>query len=184
MAWLTPITRKDQVDAKDHAVVDAIMGSRGSLEGPFSMFLHSPELAGRVAHLGTLIRFEGSLDMRVRALAAMVVAREFDSAYVWGAQTNAARQRDIAETTITAIREKHLRDVPPEDAQIIDFTRQLLEKHRVDDATMAAMQGRFDRDDLVQLTGAIGYYSMLTMTVNAFELEPAPGADVIDWIER
>ena len=30
------------------------------------MFLHSPELAGRLAHLGAYVRFEGSLDMRVR----------------------------------------------------------------------------------------------------------------------
>ncbi len=184
MARLTPITSIDQVDAKDHAVANAIIGSRGSLHGPFSMFLHSPDMAGRVAHLGTLVRFEGSLDMRVRTLAAMVVAREFDAAYVWGAQTGAARQREISEETITAIREKHMRGIPPEDAQIVDFTRQLLEKHRVDDATMAAMQARFDNNDLVQLTGAIGYYSMLCMTVNAFELESAPGAEVIEMLER
>ena len=42
MARLTPITSKDQVPAKDHAIVDAIVGSRGALQGPFSMFLHSP----------------------------------------------------------------------------------------------------------------------------------------------
>jgi 4-carboxymuconolactone decarboxylase len=100
---------------------------------------------------------------------------------VRGAQTNGARQRHVSEATITAIREKHLRDVSPEDAQIIDFTRQLLEKHRVDDAAMAAMQARFDSNDLLQLTGAIGYYSMLCMTVNTFELEPAPGADVLGY---
>ena len=180
MARITPITSKDQVDAKDHAIVDAIVESRGGLQGPFSMFLHSPELAGRVAHLGALIRFEGSLDMRVRVLAAMTVAREFDAAYVWGAQTNSARQRDVPESTITAIRENHMRDIPPEDALIVDFTKQLLQQHRVDDATMAAMQSRFDNNDLLQLTGAIGYYSLLAMTVNAFELEPAPGAEVLE----
>jgi 4-carboxymuconolactone decarboxylase len=180
MARLTPITSKDQMDPKDHAIADAIIGSRGGLHGPFSIFLYSPELAERTAHLGAYVRFEGTLDMRVRVLAAMTVAREFEAAYVWGAQTNAARQRGVSEETITAIREKHLRGVPPEDAQIINFTRQLLEKHRVDDATMAAMQERFDSNDLLQLTGAIGYYSMLAMTVNTFELEPAPGAEVLE----
>ena len=180
MARLTPITSKDQVDAKDHAIVDAIMESRGSLQGPFSMFLHSPEIAGRVAHLGAFVRFEGSLDMRVRVLAAMTVARQFDSAYVWGAQTGSARRQDVSEATITAIRDKHLHDIPPEDALIVDFTRQLLEKHRIDDATMATMQARFDPNDLIQLTGAIGYYSLLAMTVNTFELEPAPGAEVLE----
>jgi 4-carboxymuconolactone decarboxylase len=177
MARLTPITSKDQVPAKDHAIVDAIVGSRGALQGPFSMFLHAPELAGRVAHLGAFVRFEGSLDMRVRVLAAMTAAREFDAVYVWGAQTGSARRQGVPEATITAIREKHTRGVPPEDAQIIDFTVQLVRKHRVDDAMFKAMQARFGNDQLLQLTGTIGYYVMLAITVNACELEAAPGAE-------
>ena len=179
MARLTPITSKDQVAPKDHAVVDGIMASRGALQGPFSMFLHSPELAGRAAHLGAYVRFEGSLDMRVRVLAAMVVAREFEAMYVWGAQTGGARRLNVPESTITAIREKHSRGLPPEDAQIVDFTRQLLTKHRVDDAMAKAIRARFGDDEFIQLTGAIGYYSLLAMTVNACELEPAAGAEVL-----
>jgi 4-carboxymuconolactone decarboxylase len=167
------------VAAQHHAIVDAIVESRGALQGPFTLFLHCPELAGPLAHLGAFVRFEGSLDMRVRVLAAMVAAREFDAVYVWGAQTGSARRQGVPETTITAIREKHSRGIPAEDAQIIDFTRQLLQTHRVDDATFKALQERFGNDGLIQLTGAIGYYSMLAMTVNACELEAAPGAEVL-----
>ena len=177
MPRLTPITRKDQVAPAGHAAVDSITASRGGIQGPFTMFLHSPELAGRVAHLGAYVRFEGSLDMRVRVLAAMTVARELDAVYVWGAQTGGARRLGVPESTITAIRENHSRGLPPEDAQIVDFTRQLLRKHRVDDATSQAMRARFGDDEFIQLTGAIGYYSLLAMTVNACELEAAPGAD-------
>ena len=179
MARLTPITGREQVAAKDHAVVDAIVTSRGALQGPFTMFLHSPELAGRVAHLGAFVRFEGSLDMRVRVLAAMTVARELDALYVWGAQTGAARRMGVPETTISAIRDRHTRGLPPDDAHIVEFTRQLLQKHRVDAAAFKAIQQRFGNDGLIQLTGAIGYYSMLAMTVNACELEVGPGADVL-----
>ena len=64
------ITRKDQVPEAHHGIVDGIVGSRGALGGPFVAFMHSPEMAARVAHLGTLVRFEGSLDFRVRVLAA------------------------------------------------------------------------------------------------------------------
>src|SRR5690349_23589584 len=135
MARLTPITSKEQVAPQAHAVVDGIVQSRGALQVPFTMFLHCPELAGRLAHLGAFVRFEGSLDMRVRVLAAMTVARELDAVYVWGAQTGGARRLGVPETTITAIREKHARGIPPEDAQIVEFTRELMRKHRVDDAT-------------------------------------------------
>src|SRR6266571_1174465 len=179
MARLPSITSKDQVAAKDQAIVDSIIQSRGALQGPFTMFLHCPELAGRLAHLGAFVRFEGSLDMRVRVLAAMTVARELDALYVWGAQTGSARRQGVPEATITAIREKHSRGIPAEDAQIVEFTRQLMRKHRVDDASAKALRDRFGDDGFIQLTGAIGYYSMLAMTVNACELEAGTNADVL-----
>jgi len=179
MARLTPITNKNQVAAADHAVFDSIVQSRGAVQGPFTMFLHCPALAGRLAHLGAFVRFKGSLDMRVRVLAAMTVARELEAVYVWGAQTGGARKLGVPESTIGAIRENHSRGVPAEDAQIIEFTRTLMRRHRVDDATASALRQRFGDDGFIQLTGAIGYYSMLSMTVNACELEAAPGAEVL-----
>jgi 4-carboxymuconolactone decarboxylase len=179
MARLTPITSKDQVAPEAHPIADGIVKSRGALHGPFSMFLHAPELAGRVAHLGAYVRFEGALDMRVRVLAAMTVAREFDAAYVWGAQTGSARRQGVPESTITAIREKHTRGVPTEDAQVIDFTRRLCRDHHVDDQTFQAVRQRFGDSGLIELTGTIGYYTMLAMTVNACELEAGQGAEVL-----
>jgi 4-carboxymuconolactone decarboxylase len=179
MARLPPITSKEQVPAKDHPIADAITESRGAIQGPFTMFLHCPELAGRVAHLGAFVRFGGSLDMRARVLAAMTVAREFEAVYVWGAQTGGARRLGVPEATITAIRDNHSRDITPEDAEIVEFTRQLLRRHRVDDASAGSLQKRFGNDGFIQLTGAIGYYSMLAMTVNACELEAAPNAEIL-----
>jgi 4-carboxymuconolactone decarboxylase len=125
------------------------------------------------------VRFEGSLDMRVRVLAAMTVAREFKAVYVWGAQTGGARRQGVPEKTITAIREDHSRGIPPEDAEIVAFTRQLLRNHRIDEASASSLRKRFGDQGFIELTGAIGYYSMLAMTVNACELEAAPNAEVL-----
>jgi 4-carboxymuconolactone decarboxylase len=175
MAKLPYITSKDQVPPEGHAAFDSIAASRGSVHGPFTMFMHSPDIAARIAHVGAFVRFEGSLDMRVRVLAAMTVGREYETLYVWGAQTGGARKMGVPESTINAIRENHSRGVPPEDAQIIDFTRQLLRKHRNDEATTKAMLARFGNDEFIQLTSAIGYFSMLCMTMNACELEAAEG---------
>ena len=132
-----------------------------------------------MAHLGAYIRFEGGLDMRVRVLAAMTVARELDAVYVWGAQTGSARRQGVPESTISAIRERHTRGVPADDAQIIELTRRLIRQHRVDDATVLALRQRFGERGLIELTGTIGYYAMLAMTVNACELEPGPDAEVL-----
>src|SRR5579862_6714726 len=179
MAKLPPITSIEQIPEKDREFAQSIVASRGAIQGPFTAFLHSPEVASRVAHLGAYVRFEGALDMRVRVLAAMTVAREFEAMYVWGAQSGGARRQGVPEATIIAIRENHSRGLPPEDAQIVEFTRTLLRRHRVDEASFKAMQSRFGNDELIQLTTAIGYYSLLCMTVNACELEAAPGAEVL-----
>ena len=179
MARLNPITSKDQVSDADAAVVDAIVASRGAVQGPFTMLLHCPELAGRVAHLGAFIRFEGALDMRVRVLAAMTVARELDAVYVWGAQTGGARRLGVPEETIAAIREGHTRGMAPEDAEIVTFTQDLLRRHRADAGAFTALRERLGDEGLIQLTGTIGYYSMLAMTVNACELEAPPNAEVL-----
>jgi 4-carboxymuconolactone decarboxylase len=180
MARLPHITGKNQVAAKDHATFDSIVVSRGAVQGPFLMFMHSPEVAGRVAHLGAYVRFEGDLDMKIRVLAAMTVAREFEAMYVWGAQTGQARRLGVPEATIAAIRQNHSRGVPAEDADIIELTRQLLRKHRVDESLFKKLHARFGNDQLIQLTTAIGYYTLLGMTVNACELEPADDAEVLD----
>lgn len=179
MARLTSITSKSQVPEEHHAIVDAVVKSRGAVQGPFTMLLHCPPLASHLMHLGAYVRFEGELDKRVRVLAAMTVAREFDAVYIWGAQTGSARKQGVPETTITAIREKHTRGIPVEDAQIVDFTRDLIRKHRVDAESMKALQQRFGEFQLVELTGTIGYYSMLAMTANACELEAGAGAEVL-----
>ncbi len=179
MARLKSITQKDQVPAEHHAIFDAVVKSRGGVHGPFSMAMHCPPISAHLEALGGYVRFGGKLDHRVRVLAAMTVAREFDCLYVWGAQTGSARKQGVAESTITAIREKHSRGLPPEDAQIVDFTRDLIHKHRASNEVMAALLKRFGEYQLVELTGTIGYYTLLTMTANPTELEPAAGMEVL-----
>ena len=179
MARLEAITRKEQVPAEHQAVFDSVVKSRGAVQGPFTMLMHCPPLAKHFVDIGGYVRFEGKLDHRVRVLAAMVVAREFEAMYIWGAQTGQARKRNVPESTITAIRERHSQGLPPEDAQIVDFTRELINKHRVSDATMKAIVDRFGKEQTIELTGTIGYYSMLAMSANACELEPGQGAEVL-----
>ncbi len=145
------------------------------------MFMHSPEVAERVAHLGAYVRFEGTLDMKVRVLAAMTVAREFKAMYVWGAQTGQARAAGRA-------RGNDHRDPPEPFARHFPARRgdrrvhapAVAQASRRRRAVQEAAYARFGNDQLVQLTTAIGYYTLLGMTVNACELEPAADAEVLD----
>ncbi|MFN0073963.1 MAG: hypothetical protein ACKVVP_20990 [Chloroflexota bacterium] len=72
MSRISEITSRDQLQESDRLVWDEIEASRGTVRGPFKVLLHRPELARRIAHLGTHIRFESSLHPYVRELAVLV----------------------------------------------------------------------------------------------------------------
>lgn len=163
-----------ELDGEARRIADGIVDTRKSLEGPFSVWMNAPEWAERVAHLGTLVRWQGSLDLRIRTLAALVVGRHFQAQYVWGIQGVIGAERGVPRSTIDAIRDGRSDGIPAADLEIIDFTRQLLRKNRVDEPLAQAVLARLGADQYVQLTTCIGYYAMLAMTVNAAELPPNP----------
>jgi 4-carboxymuconolactone decarboxylase len=174
MAHVPVLKSPDQLTGEARTIAEKIVDTRNSLEGPFSVWMHAPEWAERVAHLGTLVRWEGTLELRIRTLAALVVGRHFQAQYVWGIQGVIGAERNVPRSTIDAIRDGHSDGVPPEDLQIIDFTRQLIRANRVDEPLVQGVMERLGADQYVQLTTCIGYYAMLAMTVNGVELEPNP----------
>ena len=80
MARIKQLTDVTDIDEEFHHIVKEIIGSRGRISGPFSVLLHSPEIAGRAAHLGEFIRFESTLDDDIRELAIIGAAKEMN----WG----------------------------------------------------------------------------------------------------
>jgi 4-carboxymuconolactone decarboxylase len=180
MARIPVLKSPNELTGDARAIAEKIVDTRAALDGPFSVWIHAPEWAERVAHLGTLVRWEGTLELRTRTLAALVAGRHFEAQYVWGIQGGIGAERGVPRATVDAIRDDHSDGVSPEDLQIIDFTRQLLRKNRVDEALAAALLARLGADQYVQLTTCIGYYAMLAMTVNAAELEPNPDHEALD----
>mgnify|MGYP001207062691 FL=1 len=180
MARVPVLKSPNELSGEARAIAEKIVDTRKSLDGPFSVWMHAPEWAERVAYLGTLVRWEGSLELRARTLAALTVGRHFQAQYVWGIQGVIGAERDIPRSTIDAIRDGLSDGIPLEDLQIVDFTRQLLRNNRVEAALAQAVMDRLGTDEYVQLTTCIGYYAMLAMTVNGVELEPNPAHEALE----
>jgi 4-carboxymuconolactone decarboxylase len=172
MARISQITTKNAVAPDKHAIFDAITASRGSLRGPFPTLLHSPEIAGRAAHLGAYIRYESTLSQVERELAIITTTREFDCQYAWTAHARMAREAGVREEAIDVIGNRGSLDALTEDeALIVRFGRELYRDHRISDATFQAAHARFGDQGVVELTATMGYYGMLACTLNAFEVE-------------
>ncbi len=179
MARVPVLKSPDELTGEARRIAEKIVDTRKSLDGPFSVWMHAPEWASRVAHLGTLVRWEGTLELRTRTLAALVVGRHFQAQYVWGIQGVIGAERGVPRATIDAIRDEQFDAVPAEDLQIINFSRQLLSTNRIEEGLAQAVMARLGTDQYVQLTTCIGYYAMLAMTVNGAELEPDPAHEAL-----
>lgn len=180
MTRIPQLTNRDQVAAEAWPIFDAITASRGNVRGPFSVLMHSPEVAGRTAHLGTFVRFESSLTPPIRELTVMTAARECECAYEWAAHVASAREAAVSDATIEVIKHRLPVDsLPPLDQALVRFARELVRDHKVSDGTFAAVHGVLGDRGIAELTAAVGYYCLLACVLNAFEVPPLPGGDAL-----
>ena len=180
MPRIPAISGPDELAPEHRAVWDAIQGSRGQVRGPFAMLLHSPELADRVAHLGAYVRFEGVLDARTKEVVVLATARELSCAFEWGAHSGElARAAGVTDEIIAAIRERRNTALSAEDRQLVDYAQALVRDHAVDEAVVKAMETRFGRKGIVELTAQVGYYVLLGTVLNAFAVEPLEGSNIL-----
>lgn len=170
-----PLPSPDSMTADQKRVYEKIVsGPRGRLVGPLRAALHNPELAERWQALGALLRFGTSLPPRVSELAIVVTARRWNSQIEWHIHAEAARAAGISNAVLDAI---EARALPPfdtdDDALVYEFARQLQETGQVDPALHARAVKRWAAVGVVELTAVIGYYTMVSMTLNAHEI-PMP----------
>jgi 4-carboxymuconolactone decarboxylase len=174
MSRIPDIESRDQLPEAQRHHWDDIEASRGSVRGPFKVMLHSPELAGRAAHLGAYVRFEteATVPPHVREMAALITSRLLDCGYEYSAHVKGLLQAGVPESTIQAIRDRHPEALPDEDRWVYELAAQIVEHHRVSDITFQVALGKLGQQGLVELVNTIGYYAFLAAGLNTFQVEP------------
>ena len=174
------ISKRDDVAPEHHAAFDASPSTRGRVAGPFAVLFHSPEVAKRAAHLGAYIRFESSLAGAERELAILATARAMDCRYEWAAHVPLAEKAGVRLEAITAIRGRQApAGLTPAEAEIVAYATELLGDHRVGGGLFEGFRKRLGARGMVELTATVGYYALIACTLNAFDVEPDPGADLL-----
>jgi 4-carboxymuconolactone decarboxylase len=141
------------------------------------VLLHSPEVAGRAAHLGAFLRFESSLPEDLREIAINTAAREMDCGYEWAGHYRLAQDVGVKDEVLDVIaNRKDTAGLTDDERIVIEYGRELIRTHRVSDATYKAAEARFGVQGVVELTMTMGYYGMLACALNAFEVQPPADA--------
>src|ERR687892_736226 len=86
-----PNLNRDQLKPEDQKFYDVIADSRGGVRGPYGVLLHSPDLAARVAHTGSYVRYNLDLPEALRETIIIATAREIKNQYEFSAHARMAR---------------------------------------------------------------------------------------------
>lgn len=178
MAPRIPLPAREELDAAQREVWDRVVaGPRGTVIGPLRAAIHNAELAARWSAMGEALRFGTSLPKRLSELAICVTGRRWSSQVEWWVHARVAAEAGIAPAILDAIREGHAPAfADPHERLVYDFARALQHDGRVPDETYAAARKSFGVKGVVELTALIGYYTMVSMTLNAHGIPLPDGA--------
>ena len=154
---------------EQRAVAEAIQsGPRGAgLRGPFNALLRSPELCDLVQRVGAYVRYKSVLPAPLNEMAICMAGRKWTAQYEFYAHRRLALEAGLDAAILDAIaagtRPAKLSD---DEATVYDFSTELLGSGQVSDASYARVEDRFGERGVMDLVGAIGYYSLVSMVLN------------------
>jgi len=158
----------ERLSPAQKAVAERIAGTRGRVPGPFTALLHVPELADLVQSLGAHLRYGGALDRDVAELAILVAAGKWRSAYAWNAHEPIARRAGVPDAVIECVRSGGVFDsMSPRYRVVCDYALELVSSGRVSDPAYEKTVAALGVPGTIELTVLVGYYSLVTMTLNA-----------------
>lgn len=183
-----PLMTYDQTDERQRALWDAIVASRGGalrlttdegrLAGPFESFVRRPALGEHLIEVGSVVRFESSLDDRLLELAISTVGARWRSEFEFWAHSRLALDAGLSESVIDSLAagDRPSFDDPTEEA-VYDYAWALSNDGRVADTIYDAAVDVIGVDAVVDLTHTIGYYTHICFILNTFEVQLPPGAN-------
>jgi 4-carboxymuconolactone decarboxylase len=173
---LTPET----MTADQKRVADAIQsGPRGAgLRGPFNALLRSPELCDLVQRVGAFVRFGSSIPPRLNEMAIIMAGRKWTAQYEFYAHRRLAIEAGlkpaIADAVAAGTRPAGMAE---DEAVVYDFVSEMLATGQVSDANFDRVKKAFGERGVMDLVGAVGYYSLVSMVLNVARVPLPAGVE-------
>jgi 4-carboxymuconolactone decarboxylase len=167
--------KQDQMTEAQRRVAEEIQRTRGGLSGPLGIWLHNPEMARHIAPVGGFLRSEGKLPGRLRELAILVTARFWKSEYEWYSHCKQAVSEGLPQVVVDAIHQGKRPTLDGADAVVFDVATSLHERHEIPEVLYRHAVATLGETLLVELVALLGYYTLVSMGLNAFQVALPPG---------
>lgn len=172
-----PYLKREELSAAGQSAYDRISAARGGhVSTAFRALLHSPELAGRIGDVGTLVRSVSTIPPDTRETTILAVAREIRCQYEFTHHVPLAQAAGVRDLVIDGIKARSTKGMIPKESVYVDYSKQVL-GGRVNDPTFTAIEHLLGRQGAVDLTLLIGYYGMMGSAMMALGVDLEEGTE-------
>lgn len=177
---------ESEMTPKQREVLAEIQASRGraTLGGPFGVMLHAPDYGDLAQKLGAFCRYKTAVPPRLSEFTILVIGQMWRSQYEFWVHAPIAEKAGVPKQTIADLRAgRRPKKMSKEERAIYDFIEELHKTRRVSDKTYAKVHALFGDSGMVEFTGILGYYTLVAMSLNVFNV-PLPAGETLPFREK
>ncbi|CAN0464740.1 unnamed protein product [Discosporangium mesarthrocarpum] len=164
-------------DEDQKRIAEAIAGTRGSIRGPFGVWLHAPGLADPAQGVGAFIRYGSKMPGNLRELAICVIGQHWQANFEWFAHAPIAIEEGVSADAIELLRTGNAPAPLTDDEQLVhDLAREIVTSGHLSEASYARGIAGLGDELMVELVGICGYYTLISFTLNVFDV-PVPDGE-------
>jgi len=181
-----PYIRNEDLDEEGSALWDGILETRGiqlvtdsgGMAGPFNAWMHAPGIGRPASRLGSVLRFGTSVERRLLEMAIITVGAHWKAEFEWWAHARMASDHGISDAVIMAIGNGDIPEFEHDDERVVhSVASQLMQTGRIDDQLYPVATDLLGHRGMVEIVSLCGYYTMISFTLNAFEVPLPPGVE-------
>ncbi len=162
----------------------SIAAAPQSLPGPFGPWLHLPTFGRSAAEMGEILRLRSVLPGDLREIAILTVGVRWKAEFEFWAHAQIALREGVDASVVQALREGTDPPFATDQQRLVhEVAVGLLESGRVSEAHRGEAAEALGWPATVELVALVGFYCMVSFTLNAFDVALPPHATPV-WESR
>lgn len=169
------MTRLDPLQPPFDPAVAAELAQMPADIALFRTVAHNPRVLSRWRGGGLLDK--GSITLRQRELIILRTTARLKAEYEWGVHVAYFKAKaGFSDAEIAATLHGDAADWPAEEGVLVEMIDALIDHHTVDDALWQRAARYYKADQLIEIIALVGFYHLVSFTVNATGVALEPGA--------
>jgi len=167
-----PLPNVDALDSAQREIYESILTTRGNISGPFLAWMHSPGLASPAEKLGAFCRYKTGFALVESELLILCVAARYQCLGEQQIHEPIALKAGLSAQAVACLRSGQSPPLADERQRLIyQLASELLHSNRIAEPLYREGVAVFGERGMVELVGIVGYYTLVAMTLNAFEMQ-------------